>query len=107
MLFTHMDQLGLVVRKIEANGLVRVERLGGVPEKALPSQSVLFCIGEGRDRAGIIANKSHHATGQDEKYKVTLYPDLYIDTGLEVLKPCWLQGSILVLPWSTSQRWCI
>ncbi len=31
MLFTHMDQLGLVVRKIEANGLVRVERLGGVP----------------------------------------------------------------------------
>ena len=83
MLFTHMDQLGLVVRKIEANGLVRVERLGGVPEKALPSQSVLFCVSEGRDRAGIIANKSHHATGQDEKYKVTLYPDLYIDTGLE------------------------
>ena len=29
MLFAHMDQLGLIVRKIEANGLVRVERLGG------------------------------------------------------------------------------
>ena len=28
MLFAHMDQLGLIVRKIEANGLVRVERLG-------------------------------------------------------------------------------
>ena len=36
MLFAHMDQLGLIVRKIEANGLIRVERLGGVPEKALP-----------------------------------------------------------------------
>jgi len=82
MLFAHMDQLGLIVRKIEANGLVRVERLGGVPEKALPSQSVLFCIGEGRDVPGIIANKSHHATTPDEKYRVLPYPELYIDTGL-------------------------
>jgi putative aminopeptidase FrvX len=82
MLFAHMDQLGLIVRKIEANGLVRVERLGGVPEKALPSQSVLFCIGEGRDVPGIIANKSHHATTPDEKYRVLPYPELYVDTGL-------------------------
>lgn len=82
MLFAHMDQLGLIVRKIEANGLVRVERLGGVPEKALPSQEVLFCIGDGRDILGVIANKSHHATGQDEKYRVLPYAELYIDTGL-------------------------
>ena len=83
MLFAHMDQLGLVVRKIERNGLVRVERLGGVPEKALPSQAVLFCIGEGRDRPGLIGNKSHHATGPDEKYRVLPYPELYIDAGFE------------------------
>src|SRR6185295_10810280 len=61
MLFAHMDQLGLIVRKIEASGLIRVERLGGVPEKALPAQAVLFSIGKGRDRPGVIANKSHHA----------------------------------------------
>jgi putative aminopeptidase FrvX len=83
MLFAHMDQLGLIVRKIERDGLVRVERLGGVPEKALPSQSVLFCVGEGRDRPGIIANKSHHATGPDEKYRVLPYAELYIDGGFE------------------------
>ena len=81
MLFAHMDQLGLIVRKIEANGLVRVERLGGVPEKALPAQSVLFCVGEGRDVPGIIANKSHHATTPDEKYRVLPYQELYIDAG--------------------------
>jgi putative aminopeptidase FrvX len=81
LLFTHMDQLGLIVRKIEVNGLVRVERLGGVPEKALPSQEVLFCVGEGEDVPGLIANKSHHATGQDEKYRVLPYPELYIDAG--------------------------
>lgn len=83
MLFAHMDQLGFIVRKIEANGLVRVERLGGVPERALPSQAVLFCIGEGRDISGIIANKSHHATTPEEKYRVLPYSELYVDAGLD------------------------
>ncbi len=81
MLFAHMDQLGLIVRKIEAGGLIRVERLGGVPERALPATEVLFCIGEGKDVPGIIASKSHHATGQDEKYRVLPYPELHIDAG--------------------------
>ncbi len=81
MLFAHMDQLGFVVRKIEANGLMRVERLGGVPERALASQAVLLCVGEGRDVAGIITNKSHHATTPDEKYKVLPYAEIFIDAG--------------------------
>ncbi len=81
MLFTHMDQLGFVVRKIEDDGFIRIERLGGVPERALPSQAVTICVGEGRDRVGLIANKSHHATTPEEKYKVVPYMDLYIDAG--------------------------
>jgi putative aminopeptidase FrvX len=81
MLFTHMDQLGLIARKIEPDGLVRVERLGGVPERALASQQVLFCVGEGRDLPGVIANKSHHATSPEEKYRVVPYPEIYIDGG--------------------------
>ena len=85
MVFAHMDQLGMVVRKIEATGLIRVERLGGVPEKALPAHAVLFCVGEGRDVPGVIANKSHHATSQDEKYRVLPYTELYIDAGFESL----------------------
>jgi putative aminopeptidase FrvX len=83
MLFAHTDQLGFIVRKIEADGLIRVERLGGIPEKALPAQSVLLCVGEGRDVRGIIANKSHHATPAEEKYKVTPYAELFIDIGEE------------------------
>lgn len=83
MLFAHMDQLGLVVRKIEADGLIRVERLGGVPERALPAQAVLFSIGEGLDIPGVIASKSHHATGPEEKYRVVPYADLHIDAGFD------------------------
>jgi len=81
MLFTHMDQLGFVVRRIEPNGLIRLERLGGVPERALAAQEVLICVGEGRDVLGVIANKSHHATAPAEKYDVTPYAELYVDTG--------------------------
>jgi putative aminopeptidase FrvX len=81
MLFTHMDQLGLIVRKIEPSGLLRVERLGGVPDRALASQQVLLCVGEGRDLPGVIANKSHHATSPDEKFRVVPYAELYIDAG--------------------------
>lgn len=82
MLFTHMDQLGFIVRRIEADGLIRLERLGGVPERALAAQDVLICVGEGRDVAGIIANKSHHATTPGEKYQVIPYAELYVDTGM-------------------------
>jgi len=81
MLFAHMDQLGLMVRAVEPNGLLRVERLGGVPEKALPAQAVLLCVGDGRDVRGVIANKSHHATSQEERYRVLPYTELYVDAG--------------------------
>ena len=46
MLIAHMDQLGLIVRKIEATGLIRAERVGGVPERALAAQEVLLSVGE-------------------------------------------------------------
>ncbi|MEO1556823.1 MAG: M42 family metallopeptidase [Pseudomonadota bacterium] len=82
MLFTHMDQLGFIVRRIEEDGLIRLERLGGVPERALAAQEVLICVGEGRDVPGVIANKGHHATAADEKYRVTPYAEVFVDTGL-------------------------
>ena len=81
MLFAHMDQLGFVVRKIETDGLMRLERLGGVPERALASQEMLICVGPGKDVPAVITNKSHHATGPDEKYKVLPYADIYLDAG--------------------------
>jgi putative aminopeptidase FrvX len=81
MLFAHMDQLGLIVRRIEPDGFLRVERLGGVPERALPAQDVLICARGGRDLAGIIASKSHHATTPEEKYQVVPVGDLYVDAG--------------------------
>jgi putative aminopeptidase len=81
MVFAHMDQLGFIVRRIEEDGLIRVERMGGVPERALAAQAVLCCVGEGRDVPGLIANKAHHATAPEEKYRVLKAPEIFIDTG--------------------------
>jgi putative aminopeptidase len=81
MLFAHMDQLGFVVRKIEASGFLRLERLGGVPERALAAQELLICVGEGRDTRAVIGNKSHHATSPEEKYRLVSYQEIAVDAG--------------------------
>lgn len=80
MIFTHMDQLGFIVRKIEPDGLIRVERMGGVSERAMAAQEVVLCGARG-DVPGVILNKAHHATGPDEKYRVLTAPEIRIDTG--------------------------
>ncbi len=80
MVFTHMDSLGFIVRKVEPSGLLRLERLGGVPERAMAAQAVLVSTRAG-DVAGVIANKSHHATLPEEKYRVLPYAEHYVDCG--------------------------
>jgi len=80
LVFTHMDQLGFIVRKVEVSGLIRLERLGGVPERALAAQAVVICSRKG-DIPALIANKSHHATTPEEKYRVVPYAELYVDAG--------------------------
>lgn len=81
MLFAHMDQLGFFVRRIEHDGLLRVERMGGVSERAMAAQMVTLCVAPGRDVPGLIMNKAHHATTPDEKYRVLTAPEIMIDTG--------------------------
>ena len=81
MVFAHMDQLGLIVRRIEADGRLALHRVGGLPERVLPGQGVLAMVAEGRDVPGVIATKAHHATGQDEKYRALPADALFVDAG--------------------------
>ena len=82
MIFAHTDQLGLMVRKIEPDGFVRVERLGGVPERVLPGLRMAAVNRSGDLVPCVMGLKSHHATPQDEKYKVLPYEKLYLDFGV-------------------------
>lgn len=79
----HMDEIGLVVRKIEKNGFLRVVRLGGIEEKALAGKEVILMSESGERIAGVIGIKSHHLVKPEEKYTVTKAEDIYIDIGTQ------------------------
>ncbi len=76
LLIAHMDQIGMLVRRIESDGLIRVEKIGGLPERALPGQAVL--VG---DLPGIIGHKSHHATPPEERARPVPLAETVIDAG--------------------------
>ncbi len=86
MVFGHMDQLGFIVRRIEPNGYVQVDRLGGIPEKVLPGLQLLIRSEDGKWHKGVFGPKAHHATPAEEKYKVDLVTNLFIDLGAKTDK---------------------
>lgn len=81
MVFSHMDSLGFLVKYIEEDGFLRLERLGGIPEKVLPSTPVQIMAKNGQTFEGVIGVKAHHVTPPEEKYVVDKYQKLYVDIG--------------------------
>ena len=81
MIFGHMDQLGFIVRKVEEDGFIQVDRLGGIPEKVLPGLELVIRSEDGKWHPGVFGPKAHHATPAEEKYKVDLVTSLFIDVG--------------------------
>lgn len=81
MVFAHTDQLGMVVRRIEPDGFLRVERLGGVPERVLAGINLVIMNSAGQPVPALVCVKAHHATPQDEKHKVLSTEQLHIDVG--------------------------
>lgn len=81
MVFAHMDQLGFIVRKIEEDGFIQVDRMGGIPEKVLPGLRLKVRTEDGSWVSGVFGPKAHHATAPEEKYKVDFVTSLFIDIG--------------------------
>jgi putative aminopeptidase FrvX len=81
MVFAHMDSLGFLVRYIEEDGFIRIERLGGIPEKVLPATAIQVQCRDGSMVDGVIGVKAHHITPAEEKYVVDKYMNLFVDIG--------------------------
>lgn len=81
MLSTHSDEVGFIVKKIEPNGLIRFEKLGGHDDRILPSQRVTVCTEQG-DLPGVIGTISAHMKRWDGN-DVKPYNFMYIDIGAE------------------------
>jgi len=81
VVLAHMDEVGFVVRKVEHDGFVRLERIGGIPEKSASGAAVIAEPTSGERLFGVIGPKAHHLTAQDEKYRVVPIQQAYADFG--------------------------
>ncbi len=83
MIFAHLDQLGLVVRRIDPEGFLQVERLGGVPERVLPGLEMVVVNRHGEAVPCVVGIKAHHATPVEEKGAVSGTDRLRLDLGVD------------------------
>lgn len=82
LIFAHIDELGLMISKVEKDGFLRFNRVGGVPEKTLMGQYVDVHALDGKSFVpGFIGTYAHHLTPQEWKYTVPNHEKMYIDLG--------------------------
>jgi putative aminopeptidase FrvX len=80
MISSHMDEIGLVIRRIEENGFLRFERLGGAEPRALLAREVQILTQKGIIE-GVIGIKAHHLAAYQKELEDI--KDMYIDVGAE------------------------
>lgn len=80
MLAGHMDEIGLMVTKIDDEGFLKFTQVGGVDQRTLVAQEVIV---HGReDVTGIIGLKPPHLMPPEDRKKAVPMQDLQIDLGL-------------------------
>lgn len=80
LLTAHMDEVGFIIKKIESNGLLRFEKLGGHDDRILLAQPVKV-LGSKKELDGVIGTMSVHYVKFDDPKKVRPHSELYIDIG--------------------------
>ena len=80
MLSAHLDELGLTVRALDDDGMLRIHRLGGIPERVLPGTRLVVHTRAG-DLPAVVGLKSHHLTPVEERYVARAATELYVDIG--------------------------
>jgi putative aminopeptidase FrvX len=88
MLAAHLDEIGLIVTKVEG-GFLHISRVGGIEPRALPGQEVtVYPTGPGSEKypaglTGYIGSRPPHLLSEEERKKTLPLADLRIDLGLQ------------------------
>lgn len=80
-IFTHIDEIGFMIRGVMSNGFLKFIPLGGWTAQTLPSQKVLIQNSDGDLVIGVIGMKPPHMMTDDERSKAPKIDSLYIDVG--------------------------
>ena len=76
----HMDEIGLMVTRIDEEGFVRFTNVGGIDNRILPAAEVI--IHGKKDISGVIGTKPPHLQKSGESDEVQKIDDLFIDVGM-------------------------
>ena len=80
-LVAHMDEIGLMVTKIEDSGALRFTAVGGIDPRTLPGQPVAV---HGKSVfKGVIGAKAPHLLTAEERRRAPAFEDLFIDLGMD------------------------
>ena len=85
MLASHMDEVGFIVTFMDNNGFLRFHTLGGITSNVMPGQTILLRGTKG-DIKGLVGTKPPHLMKEDERNKVTVMDELFLDIGASSLK---------------------
>ncbi len=69
LVVAHMDEVGMMVTKIEENGMLRITQVGGVDPRVLPAAEV-FVLGKKLLKGVIGAVPPHLLEGEQQAYKM-------------------------------------
>ena len=81
LFFGHMDEVGLIVRKVEEDGYLRLERLSAVNSHVIPGSMWNVRTHDGRLIPGVVGAKSHHFMKDADKARVPELTELALDIG--------------------------
>ncbi|WP_088006886.1 M42 family metallopeptidase [Indiicoccus explosivorum] len=80
LLAAHSDEIGFIIKKIEPNGTLRFELVGGFDNRILLAQPVKIKGSKGYVE-GVIGTISAHYVKWDDPKRIASHRDLYIDIG--------------------------
>jgi endoglucanase len=93
MLAGHCDQIGLMVQHIDDQGFLYAQPIGGWDMQILLGQSLSVWTKEG-PVTGVLSRKAPHLMTNEERNKVPLFTDVWIDIGAKDRK----EAESLVIP---------
>lgn len=80
-IFAHMDEVGLIVRRISPTGLIFFDLLGSIDDRILLGSEVDVITVEGKAIRGVIGNKSRHLQSTSDLRSEVNYKHMVIDIG--------------------------
>jgi endoglucanase len=81
MIDAHMDEIGFIVKFIDASGFLRVAKVGGQNVRILPASRLRVHGYTGQDVPGIFGEKAIHLMNAEQRKKVPDFENLFIDIG--------------------------